>query len=339
MRGRHLLTLGLVLAALTAPVVAANKPPAAPVDKQAAARRQALLAYQKDLVSVIAPQAEPIPLLGGALLARPLNNLPDFNSFHSLIHRAAAAPGAGPEVSWIQLTDCDAKASACPNTDAMNRLLTQAPDNAAVWLLKLGQDDRDGKADAMREDLAKAAGAKIYDDYTGASLKALATTVIMLPPPPATVNPLSANGGAGVQLMMVFGLAETQPQPALQATARLCEEGAGDAALKADCLKLGKVLEWSSSPLSRSLGLHLREVLADDPAQQEDARRARRNLVWQVQNFSELSQRAQGDASLAQHLLVLARSGGTQMSLMLTALHDYQISVDAPDDWQPAKAG
>jgi hypothetical protein len=339
MRGRHLLTLGLLLAALTGPTLAASKPPANPVDKQAAARRQALLAYQKDLVSVIAPQAEPIPLMGGALLARPLNNLPDFNSFHTLIERAAAAPNAGPEVNWVRLTDCDAKGDACPNADAMNRLLAQAPDNAAVWLLKLGQDERDGKNDAMREDLAKAANAKVYDDYTGASLKALATTVIMLPPPPAAVNPLSANGGAGVQLMMVFGLAETQPQPSLPATAHMCEQGAGDAALKADCLKLGKILEWSSSPLSRSLGLHLREVLADDPAQQDDARRARRNLVWQLQNFSELSQRAQGDASLAQHLLTLARSGGTQMSLLLTALHDYNINVDAPADWEPNKAG
>jgi asparagine synthetase A len=46
----------------------------------------------------------------------------------------------------------------------------QAPDNAAVWLLKLGQDLRDGKNDDARQDLAKAAAAKIYDDYTGATL-------------------------------------------------------------------------------------------------------------------------------------------------------------------------
>jgi hypothetical protein len=125
----------------------------------------------------------------------------------------------------------------------------------------------------------------------------------------------------------------------LQATARLCEDGASDAAIKADCLKLSKVLEWGSSPLARSLGLHLREVLSDDPAQQEDARRARRNLVWQVQSFSQLSARAQGDTGLAQHLVQLARSGGNQMSLMLTALHDYEIPVDAPADFQTGNAG
>lgn len=336
MLGRHPLTLALALVALTGPALAAKTPPTA--DKQATARRQALLSFQKDLVSVIAPQAAPTPLLGGALLARPLAGLPDFNSFHSLIDRAAQAEGAGPEVNWVRLSDCDAKGDDCPNADALARLTAQAPDNAAVWMLKLGQDTRDGKKDDARADLAKAASAKVYDDYTGASLKALATTVTLLPPPPAVMSPLSATGAAGVQVMMVFGLAETQPQPALQATAKLCEEGSGDAATKADCLKLGKLLEWGSSPLGRSLGLHLREVLADDPAQQEDAKRARRNLVWQVQRFSELSARAQGDTALAQHLMSLARSGGTEMSLMLTALHDYNVAVDAPTDWSPANA-
>ncbi|WP_267225766.1 hypothetical protein [Dyella silvae] len=344
MLGRHPLTLALLLAVAAGPALAAKSPapaakPAVSIDKQQAARNQALLAFQKDLVSVIAPQALPTPLLGGALLARPLTNQPDFNSFHTLINRAEQAEGAGPEINWVRLSDCDAKADDCPNSDAMNKLTAQVPDNAAVWLLKLAQDVRDTKSDAAREDLAKAASAKLYDDYTGASLKALATTVTLLPPPQAVINPLSATGAVGVQMTMVFGLAETQPQPGLQATSRLCEDGVGDASIKADCLKLGKLLEWGSSPLARSLGLHLREVLADDAAQQDDAKRARRNLVWQVQNFSQLSARAQGDAAIAQHLMALARSGGNQMSLMLTALHDYEIPVDAPADWETDKAG
>lgn len=338
MRGQRWLALGLVLASLTGPALAAKTPAKSPVmDPQVAARRQALLAFQKDLVSVTAPQAAPIPLLGAALLARPLADQPEVTSFHTLIDRAAGAPGAGPEINWVRLSDCDAKADACPNTDAMAQLVTQAPDNAAVWLLKLGQDVRDNKMEAAREDLSKAASAKLYDDYTGASLKALATTVTLLPPPPAVINPLSPSGAIGVQVMMVFGLAETQPQPGLQATSRLCEENQDNAGVKADCLKLGKLLEWGSSPLGRSLGLHLRETLSDDAAQQDEARRARRNLVWQVQSFSQLSARAQGETALGQHLMSLARSGGTEMSLMLTALHDYNITVDAPTDWEPAK--
>jgi hypothetical protein len=342
MLGRRLLTFALLLAAASGPVWAQKAPaktPAGATDAQQTARHQALLQYQKDLVSVAAPQAEPIPLMGAALLARPLQDQPDFNSYHTLIDRAAAAENAGPEISWVRLSDCDAKAQDCPNSEAAAKLVQQAPDNAAVWMLQLGQDIRDGKNKEAREDLAKAASSKIYDDYTGATLKALATTVTTLPPPANVVSPLSGMNGADVQVALVFGLAEGQPQPALQATSRLCEDNADKEDVKADCLKLGKVLEWGSSPLARSLGLHLREVLADDPSQQEDAKRMRRNLVWQVQSFSQLSARAKGDTSIAQHLLKLARSGGTQMSLVLTALHDYNMPVDAPADFEPTKAG
>src|SRR5579859_639913 len=139
MLGRRLLVFSLLLAAASGPALAAKTPAKAPADAQQTARRQALLQYQKDLISVSAPQADPLPLMGAALLARPLADQPDFNSYHTLIDRAAAAEGAGPEISWARLTDCDAKASDCPNADALSKLVQQAPDNAAVWLLKLGQ--------------------------------------------------------------------------------------------------------------------------------------------------------------------------------------------------------
>ena len=79
-------------------------------------------------------------------------------------------------------------------------------------------------------------------------------------------------------------------------------------------------------------------MLADDPDQQQEARDARRTLVWQVQNFNQLLARVRDDGALARHLLSLARSGGTQTSLQLAALRDDNIPVDPPADWQPRKA-
>jgi hypothetical protein len=178
----------------------------------------------------------------------------------------------------------------------------------------------------------------MYDDYTGTSLKVLATSVGVLPPPADALDPARAAGAVGMQTMLAYGVASTQPQPSLQLIAKLCENSAEDASIKADCLKLGKTLEWGSSPLARSLGLHLREILADDPAQQEDARHARLNLIWQVQSFARLLARTQDDKAQAQHLLALARNGGTEMSLMLAALRDNNIPVDAPMDWKPQQA-
>jgi len=343
LRGLRHLTLTCALSLVLTPVFAAPSGALpdvtgktdSPANETAAARDKALLGLQRDLVSVLALRADALPLLGAALFARPLVNQPKFNSFHALIERAAHADDAGPAVSWVRLADCDAKADACPNTAALDQLVAQAPDNAAVWLLKLGADTRNMKPDAARADLASAAAAKLYDDYTGTSLKALADAVSVLPPPADTLDPAHAAGAMGVQEVLVFGLASAQPRPALPVTAKLCEDAGGDASIKADCLKLGKVLEWGSSPLARSLGLHLREVLADDPAQQQDARHARLNLIWQVQSFAQLSTRAQGDQALAHHLLLLAIHGGTEMSLMLAALRDNNLPIDAPADWKP----
>jgi hypothetical protein len=340
MRGLRCLALGLAWFMLAAPAWAGKTPTTKKVHttptKAAKARDAAQLAFQRDLVSVLAPRADAMPLLGAALLARPLFNQPPSNSFHALIERAAQADGSGPAVSWVRLADCDVKAEACPNPDALAALLKQAPDNAAGWLIKLGVDARDRKEDAAREDLHNAAAAKIYDDYAGTSLKALADSVGVLPPPADTFDPTQAAGAVGMQTVLIFGLAGTQPQPSLQLVAKLCENAGKDDSIKADCLSLGKLLEWGSSPLARSLGLHLREVLSDDPAGQQEAKDARRTLIWQVQSFNQLLARVQNDSALARHLLSLARNGGTEMSLQLAALRDDNIPVDPPTEWQPA---
>ena len=342
MRGMRCLALSFAWFMLATSAWADTTPTAPQVHttptKAAKARDKARLGFQRNLVSVVAPRADAIPLLGAALLARRLFNQPPSNSFHALIKRAAQADGSSPAVSWLRLADCDAKAGTCPNSGALDALLKQAPDNAAVWLVKLGVDARDRKEDAAREDLHQAAAARIYDDYAGTSLKALADSVGVLPPPADTFDSTHAAGAVGMQTVLIFGLASTQPQPSLQLVAKLCENAGKDDSIKADCLSLGKLLEWGSSPLARSLGLHLREVLADDPAQQQQAKDSRRNLIWQVQNFNQLLARVQDDATLAQHLLSLARNGGTEMSLQLAALRDDNVAVDPPADWQPPKA-
>ncbi len=332
MRGWHCLVFAGALSLFAAPAAATDQAAAASGE---AARAQALQSFQRDLVSVLALRATAQPLLGAALLARPLPQQPKASGFHALITRAAAAGDAGPAEQWLRLADCDEKADACPNPAALRKLQAQAPDNAAVWLLQLGLDTRDMKSAAARADLAKAAAAKSYDDYTGSSLAALADVVDALPPPPATQR---AAGPVGVQALVVLGNARLQPRPALPAVAKLCADGGDDAATRADCIKLGKLLEWGSSPLARSLGLHLRETLGDADAQ-ADARRERRDLAWQVQNYSQLALRAQDDAAVAARLLAIAKQGGTEMSQITAALRASGVSLTAPGSWQPPASG
>lgn len=334
MRGWPCLALASALSLLAMPLASRAATPAAAASTAtvAPARDQALQAFQRDLVNLLALRATAQPLLGAALLARPLANPPKGSSFHALIVRAAAATDAGPAEQWLRLADCDARADACPNRDAQDKLMALAPDNAAVWLLKLGQDSRDLHADAARADLAKAASARLYDDYAGASLTALAAVVDTLPPPPAV---LGEAGVHGVQALIVLGNARLQPRPVLPMVASLCRHAGKDAAIKADCLKLGKLLSWGSSPLARSLGLHLLEALGE-PAQQAAAREQRRDLAWQVHNYSQLALRAQHDAALAQRLLGIARQGGNEMSQMTAMLRASGVATTAPGSWQPA---
>lgn len=340
MRGWHCFALAgaLSLVAATAAADDTNPPPAASSPAPAAAgnaRDQALQSFQRDMVSVLALRATAQPLLGAALLARPLPDQTKTSSFHALINRAAAASDSGAPVQWVRLADCDEKASTCPNATALRKLTEEAPDNAATWLLKLDVDTRDMKSAAARADLAKAAAGKIYDDYTGSSIAALASVVDALPPPPATQG---AAGPVGVQALIVLANARLQPQPALPPVAKMCEDAGNDAALKADCLKLAKLLEWGSSPLSRSLGLHLYEVLGD-PGEQATAQQQRRDLIWQVQNYSQLALRAQDNAAFAQQLLATAKQGGTEMSQIIAVLRASGISTTAPSSWQPPAAG
>lgn len=343
MRGRRVLTLA-VASLLSLPALAATSWPGAPAAAPAKADQkaqkdhtQALLQFQKDLASVLALRTEAEPLLGAALLARPLPNPPEVLSYHALLERASRNADAGPQVTWVRLADCDAKQKeACPNPEAVTQLETQAPDNAAVWLLKLGIDEHNGETKAARADLARAANAKTYDDYLGASMKALANSVSQLPPPPNTFNALQGAGAAGVQMVIVFGLASAQPMPGFQSTAKFCDDNKDNSAIVGDCLKLAKVLEWGSSPLGRSLGLHLRETLSTDAADQQSAKAARLNLIWQMQRFAQLNVQAQGDKATAQKLLALARSGGTEMSVVLAALRAYGMPAEAPAGWEPA---
>jgi len=342
MRRRRVVTLALA-GLLSLPTFAATPWPGAatgPAKGPVAQKDQtrALLQFQKDLASVLALRTEADPLLGAALLARPLVNPPEVLTYHALLERASRNEDAGPQVAWARLADCDTKADACPNAEALATLQKQVPDNAAVWLLKLGVDGHNNASKAeVRADLTRAANAKVYDDYLGASLKALANSVTQLPPPADTFNPLQGSGAAGVQMVLVFGLASAQPMPGFQATAKYCDENKSEASVVSDCLKLAKVLEWGSSPLGRSLGLHLRETLSADASDQASAKTARLNLIWQMQRFAQLNLQAQGDKATAQKLLMLARSGGTEMSVILASLRAYGMPPEAPAGWEPSK--
>lgn len=310
--------------------------PAAPSPEEKA-RVDALLQYQRDLVTVSALRGDAVHLLGAALLARPLpDQKPDF-TFHRLAERAAASPAAGPGVTWLRLADCDSPAD-CPNADMLKKLQTQAADNAAVWMLMMDQAAQKNDAAGERDALARAAAAQSYDDYFGIGLQGIANVVGTLPPLPATMQgtqPGEPTTAVGVELLIAFGVANQHPRPSLKPLLDLCgaDDAGKDDALKSDCLKIAHALEWGSSPIGRAVGLHIHGEL--DPSAKASTDKDARDLAWQMQNYGMLGMKSLTDDARGGPLLEAARSGGTELSLVLSTLRANGISTEAPADWQP----
>jgi hypothetical protein len=321
------------------PAAASSSQPAA--SSAANARITALLQYQRDLVTVNALRSDAVHLLGAALLARPLpDQKPDF-TFHRLAERAAAAPASGPGVTWARLADCNPQANNCPNADMLKKLQEQAGGNAAVWMLVMDEAAQKNDAAGERAALTKAAAAQSYDDYFGIGLQGIANVVGTLPPLPATMQdtqPGEPTTAAGVELLIAFGVANQHPRPSLKPLLDSCDAdhaGKNDA-LKADCLKVAHALEWGSSPIGRAVGLHIHGEL--DPSAKASTDKDARDLAWQMQNYGALGIAALTDDRRAGPLLDAARSGGTELSLVLSTLRTNGISTEAPANWQPEQS-
>lgn len=315
-------------------------PKLSPADQK---RVTAIQQYQHDLVSVVALRAEPDYLLGAAILAEPFENQTPGLDFDSLSQRAAAAPGAGPAVHWQRLAACKTQAD-CPNSDAFAYLKKHAADNAAVWIVATDIAAHDKDPAAERAALKKAAAAPSYDDYYGQALAGVAQATAVLPPLPDTTK--GAHDGqpdnpAGVRVLVTVMNTQSYIRPGFGPVDQLCrkQSGSDKASLKAECLKLAHTLQWGSSPMARAMGLRIQGEL--DPSSRAANEQASRNLQWQVQQYSQLLQRALVDQNIASKWLQAARNGGTELSLILATLRANGVSPDAPPAGaaSPASAG
>ncbi|MGH8118375.1 MAG: hypothetical protein ACREPJ_13935 [Rhodanobacteraceae bacterium] len=333
-------------AALAAPPPPAATPAsaasaAAPAAKLSPADQKRLAAiqqYQHDLVNVVALRAEPDYLLGAAILAESFKNLIPELEPAALSARAAAAPNAGPAVEWARLDVCKSDAE-CPNPDAFAFLKKHASTNAAVWLIAL--DVAAEKKDAAGELVAlkQAAAAQTYDDYYGEALAGVAKATTVLPPLPDTTA--GAHDGQpdtpdGVRVLIAVHATQDHLRPNLAPLLRLCGPDAAAKAqdTRAACLRLAHTLQWGSSPIGRAVGLRIQAGL--DPADKAENDQASQNLAWQMQQYSALLQRALTDAPLASQWLALARTGGTELSLVLATLRANDIPIEAPVGAAPA---
>jgi hypothetical protein len=134
----------------------------------------------------------------------------------------------------------------------------------------------------------------------------------------------------GVRALVALNAMGALPRPSLQPVVELCAKRAVAAAPgdRKTCLQLARTLQWGSSPVARAVGLHIQGEL--DAGGSTQAAQASRNLAWQVQQYSALLQHALTDSGVASQWLNAARTGGTELSLMLSTLRANGVSTDAP---------
>ncbi len=309
-------------------------------------RTEALARYQHDLVSVLTLRADAPHLLGAALLARNFDDSGPGLDYSSLLKRATRADPDSAAIAWAALSDCDAKAAGCPNADALMRLQQLAPDNAAVWIMRLDVAARDRDHGAERQALEMAAKAKIYNNYGGELLRALTLAATALPVPDSALRAYAGSadskaGPASAQVFLAYGQADATAVPNFFPLMALCDPDGGQetAENRSDCLQLARVLAWGSSPRARAAGLHLQDILATDDAAREAARADMRDLSWQLRNYSHLVLKALRDQTLAVQLLRLGQSGGSELSRMSALLQHEGIPARAPEQPDAATAG
>jgi hypothetical protein len=327
--------------ASSSPAVTSTAGPAPKISPEDQKRVDAIQQYQHDLVNVVALRADPDYLLGAAILARPFKNQTPGLDFDALSQRAATAPNAGPAAEWVRLDLCTGK-DDCPNAKAFEYLKKNAADNAAVWIVAM--DIAAGKKDAKAERAAleKAAAAKIYDDYYGKVLAGVAKATGVLPPLADTMQGAhdgQPDNGDGVRVLVAASATQNHLRPNLGPVVDAC---ARDTVAKHDgvrkaCLKLARTLAWGSSPIARAAGLHIQADL--QPSEKAQSDQATQNVAWQVHEYSGLLQRALTNASLGSQWLATARTGGTELSLILATLRANNVPTDAPADAVPASAG
>ena len=315
----------------------------APATAASSARAQpapnALGAFERDVLSLLALRDGADRLAGAAVLARAVPDLPPVLSYRSFLARAQAAPGAGAPVWWVTLGDCGTpgpQPQDCISDAALARLQRLAPDNAAVWLLAYDRARQRGDAAAARSALARAAQCREFSTYYGVLLHAVLDATRTLPMPATLVQQLGGPRGNAyaATYLLAAGNVMYLPTLALAPLYETCKDPGHDATLRAQCVRIAHLLAWGDTVFARAAGLDLQEHLATDAAARARYAAERHALAWQTQQFARLVLHARSDEKLAARLVQLVLAGGTENTIQIALLREAGIASEPPGDWQ-----
>jgi hypothetical protein len=327
------------------PVVPVAPAPATPVADDGFSPSER---YRRDLINFLTLRTDAPLLLAASIMARPDDNDPDRpHAFHSatLLARAQTAGPKDALTWWITAFACGNAIQICPRPDALQKLDQIAPNNAAVWLLEAQRAQKAGDGTAANVALARAGAAREYNDYSTELTRTLLQAINDLPVPPALLEKPPQGVAAtreGIQLTIAYNLASRLgpgAQPVIAAALELCDPTINAAqfdARRKDCLALAGKLEWGSSLLAQRAGLALRARLQGGDKPNAEIANKLRNLAWQEQRSTEITQGMLASANGTRQLQRMSLQSHTESGLVYALLRDANVPLEAPVDTAPA---
>lgn len=314
-------------APVTPPAASPATAPAGAGDSQSAFDQ-----YRRDLVNLLALNADPEPLLAAAQLAwfdRDDKKRSPRLKTPSLLARAQKTGENNAMVWWISAQlDC---ANACPRKEDVQKLEAIAPENGSTWLLAIGGEKDPAR---IRPLLASMAQAKRYDDYWNENVLVLDHALEVMPVPPDVL----AHGVNSAAARLNFATSVSSGLvPPYMALSRYCKAApATDTDLIADCLAAARLVEAGGSFAAQAVAFGIEETLLQ-PGVQHDVMMARkRATAWQIDQFAQVSARFAREAPLVQSYLGFLKSEEGPGHAALALLRSQNVSTDPPQGWQPA---
>lgn len=186
-------------------------------------------------------------------------------AFAALLTRAGELAPDDPLVAWLERMNCPVTQPVCRREQAMARLQSIDPDNAAAWLLSLDAAIARGDGAGIDASLARAALAGHYYDRwneTGRFFDAALAEVALPARSASVLAAQSRHSGANVppseaelRAIYAIGMASGMTLPSHLGLTRSCMDPSASAARKSACLSVFARMAESDSLLARSIGL------------------------------------------------------------------------------------
>lgn len=238
------------------------------------------------------------------------------------------------DLAWMSFRTCSPD-FGCDRHVALQHLADLDPDNAAVWIWVMHQEE--AGSTARDQALHRAATAKLYDTRSGSAFLRLQPVLATTPPPESCLSPevrllmskqlsrpATTADWANMVAMPIEFLNAWMPYGGVAKSCKANTQPAMPAPRRQDCMTLLARISDDGSPMAQLIGLSLQIRLAGDGDGSAQLRERYRRLRWLRGHLQELQ--------LGGHVMDIMRDG--EVATWQTVAKEQGL-WPPPPDWLP----